>query len=110
MFWIFVRIASWSNFEKNNMFWIFVRIASWSNFEKKTICFGYLLELPHGVTLKKTICFGYLLELPHGGNSNKYPKHMICIEISIKPFLTYHSVGFKGYLQLHFDCNIFGNK
>ena len=31
--------------------------------------------------------FLYLLESPHWGNSNKYPKHIMCAEIRIRPFL-----------------------
>ena len=50
---------------KQHMFWIFVRIASFN------------------------ICFGYLLESPQWGDSNKYPKHMLCEEIRIKQGLCY---------------------
>ena len=37
------------------------------------------------------ICFGYLLESPHRGDSNKYPKQMLCEETRIKQGLSYRS-------------------
>ena len=39
----------------------------------------------------RNIWFGYLLELPQWGDSNKYPNHMFCEEMQIKPTLSYIS-------------------
>ena len=43
------------------------------------------------IKTSNNICFGYLLELPQWGNSNKYPKHMLCEEWRVKQSLCYIS-------------------
>ena len=52
------------------------------------------------IKTSSNICFGYLLESPHWGDSNKYPKHMLCEEIWIKQGRFLHIILFiKDSLQ-----------
>ena len=61
------------------------------------------------IKTSSNICFGYLLELPHRGNSNKYPKHMLCDKNKTRSFL-HIILSIKDSLQqqIHFNGNIFG--
>ena len=64
------------------------------------------------IKTSSNICFGYLLELPHWGDSNKYPKHVLCGNKNKTRSFLHTILSIKDSLQqqIHFNGNFLGNK